>query len=164
MYAEILAAISSAKALLDVLKAAHTLSNANELHAAVYEVYTKLMAATGAALEAQEKQAALAQRVCDLEQELVQLKDWDREAERYQLTALAADVMVYALKPGMEQGEPPHYLCTQCFAEKKKLILQRISTPQESPVYRCPQCKNELYVFAVRKTRRTVTPKHWLAQ
>ena len=46
MYAEISAAITSAKAALNIAKSAHDLSNYNELVAAISEVNTKLMDAT----------------------------------------------------------------------------------------------------------------------
>ena len=52
---------------------------------AVYEVNAKLLAVQSVALESQEKQAALAQRIGELEKEIAELKDWNREAERYQL-------------------------------------------------------------------------------
>jgi len=70
MYAEISAAIQSAKALGELVKAAHGLANYNEFVTAVYEVNAKLMDATAVALASQEKQSSLANRVAELEDQL----------------------------------------------------------------------------------------------
>jgi len=91
MYAEISAAIQSAKVLGELLKAAHGLANYNELVAAVSEVNAKLMDATAVALASQEKQSSLADRVAELENELLQLKNWESELQRYQLTRFASE-------------------------------------------------------------------------
>jgi len=101
MYAEINAAVQSAKALFEVVKANKGLAEYNEIVAAVSEVNTKLMSATGVALASQEKQMALTNRVSELEKEIVKLKNWEREAERYQLTETCAGVFNLAVKPGM---------------------------------------------------------------
>ncbi len=56
MYGEIIAAIGSAKALRELVKAATSLANNNELIAAVSDVNSKLMDATAVALESQVAQ------------------------------------------------------------------------------------------------------------
>ena len=70
MYAEISAAIQSARALGELVKAAHGLANYNEFITAISEVNTKLMDATAIALAGQEKQSALANRITELENQL----------------------------------------------------------------------------------------------
>jgi hypothetical protein len=114
MYAEISAAIQSAKALGELLKAAHGLTNYHEFITAVHEVDAKLMDATAVALASQEKQSSLANRVAELENELREAKHLEAELERYQLTRLAFGGYAYSIKPGMECDEPPHYLCAAC--------------------------------------------------
>jgi len=54
MYAEISAAIQSAKVLGDLVRAAHGLANYNEFVTAVYQINAKLMQATGVALASQD--------------------------------------------------------------------------------------------------------------
>jgi hypothetical protein len=80
---EIVAAVQSARLLMDVVKANETLANFHELVAAVSEVNAKLMSAQTAALLSQEMQAALTERIHELEKEVAELKEWKREAERY---------------------------------------------------------------------------------
>ena len=102
MIAEIGAAIQSAKALSDLLKAGYELRNANEFAAAINELHAKLAAALSVAAASEESKLALTRHVADLEKENVELKDWNRDAERYQLSEIATGVFAYRVKPGME--------------------------------------------------------------
>lgn len=77
---------------------------------------------------------------------IVDLEDWNREAERYQLTEVAPGGFVYRLKSGMERGEPPHDLCTNCFTKREKSILQSDPPGMKRTTHRCPRCKNILVV------------------
>ena len=142
MYAEISAAIQSAKALGELVKAAHGLANYNEFVTAVYEVNAKLMDATAVALASQEKQSSLANRVAELEDELRELKNLESEAQRYQLTKFAFGGYAYSIKPGMESAEPPHYLCATCMNQRKKSILQ----PSGEAFLRCSLCHEEIQI------------------
>lgn len=142
MYAEISAAIQSAKALGELVKAAHGLTNYNEFVTAVYEVNAKLMDATAVALASQEKQSSLANRVAELEVELRELKNLESEAQRYQLTQFAFGGYAYSIKPGMENAEPPHYLCATCMNQRKKSILQ----PSGEAFLRCSLCHGEIQI------------------
>jgi len=124
MYAEISAAIQSAKALGELVKAAHGLANYNEFVTAVYEVNAKLMDATAVALASQEKQSSLVNRVAELENELREIKHIEADLQRYQLTGFPFGGYAYSIKPGMDNGEPHHYLCATCMNQRKKSILQ----------------------------------------
>jgi hypothetical protein len=142
MYAEISAAIQSAKALGELVKAAHGLANYNEFVTAVYEVNAKLMDATAVALASQEKQSSLANRVAELEDELRELKNLKSEAQRYQLTKFAFGGYAYSIKPGMENAEPTHYLCATCMNQGKKSVLQ----PSDEAFLRCSLCHEEIQI------------------
>jgi hypothetical protein len=143
MYAEIVSAIESAKALRELLKAANSLSNYNEIVAAVSEVSAKLMDATGVALASQEKQSLLAQRVRDLEEELVKLKDWEAQAKNYSLIEVASGVFTYLYKPTMQSDQPRHWACAKCFQERKLFVLQR----QHPPSYLCQNYGSKISPF-----------------
>lgn len=141
MFSEITAAITSAKAALDIAKASHGLTNYNELVAAVYEVNAKLLDATAVALASQEKQASLASEVADLKEKLREIENWEGQMNRYVLHAFPTGALAYAVQPGMEQGQPLHYLCASCVDKKQKSTLQ----PQDR-VLRCSVCKTEIEI------------------
>lgn len=146
MIAELNAAFQSLNVLNNWVQAHRTLRNFNELSSAVAEVYSKLLTAQDAALAAQKEQAALAQRVGVLEAEIAQLKDWNREAERYQLTEIAPSILAYRVKPGKESGEPAHTLCPNCFTKREKSILQADTPDPQVYTYCCSRCQSKLPV------------------
>ena len=46
------------------------------------------------------------------------------------------------LQAGMENGEPPHRICANCYQNGKKAILQTASHLERGyRVYSCPSCK-----------------------
>lgn len=114
MISEITAAVQGAKALGDILKATHELKDSNTLVAAVSDHYAKLIVAQTAVMASHEKQLTLTNRISDLEKKIVELEDWNREAERYKLTELCTDITIFDLKPGMENGE----VATRLLAQK----------------------------------------------
>lgn len=137
MFAEIQAALGSARVLSDLLKSAKELADFNQAAATAAELNIKLMAVMEVALAGQEKQAALTRRIGELEEALVKAEGRKAEAERYQLHAFGpTGALAYAVKPGMERGEPPHYLCAACMDQGKTSKLQ----PFRRISLRCPQC------------------------
>ena len=141
MYSEITGAIQSAKIAIELIKAAHGLSNYSELLTAVTDVQMKLTDAIASGLASQEKQAALADRVRELENQLAEIECWNSQIQRYALFQFPSGALAYALKAGMENGEPLHYLCTACVDKKKKTILQ----PSGRQLH-CPECKSTIFV------------------
>ena len=139
MYAEISSAIASAKTALDIAKAAHGLSNYNELVSAVSEVNTKLMQATTVAFASLEKQSSLTSEIANLKEKLREIENWEGQIQRYALTPFPTGALAYALKQGMENGEPMHYLCTACVDKKKKTTLQ-----PNGRLLHCPECKTNI--------------------
>ncbi len=133
MYAEISAAVASAKTALDIAKAAHGLSNYNELVAAVSEVNAKLVDATVVTLASLEKQSTLASEVSDLKEKLRKIENWESQMQRYALFAFPTGALAYAFQQRGEKGEPLHYLCAACKTQRKKSILQ----PYAEGLLRC---------------------------
>lgn len=144
MYSEITAAIQSTKTAIELVKAAHGLSNYSELLTAVTAVQIKLTDAIASELASQEKQAALAERVRELEKQIAEIEDWKSQIQRYALFQFPTGALAYALKPGHENGEPMHYLCTACVDKKKKTTLQL-----SGRFLHCPECNSKI---ATRET------------
>ena len=142
MYSEIVAAIASTKAAIEIVKATHGLANYSELLAAVTAVQEKLTDAIASELAAQEKQGQLQERVRELERQLAEVEGWKSEMQRYQLMEFPeTKALAYKLKPGMEKGEPLHYLCTSCFDKKQKSTLQ-----PHGRNLRCLVCKIDIAI------------------
>lgn len=164
MIAEIAAGFSSLKAaasLLEGLNAANTQVQVNDVKLALqgrlFEVYDALATA-------QTANAAALTCIGDLEQQIVNLKDWETEKHRYHLGAIDGVAFVYVHKPGMENGEPPHWLCQTCFENGKKRVFQFQKTTERMPItnYRniwaCGGCNKTISV-SMRVTPANPTPQ-----
>ena len=139
MYAEISAAVASAKTALEIAKTAHSLSNYNELVSAVSEVNAKLIQATTVALASLEKQSSLTGEIAELKDKLREVENWEGLMKRYKLHEFPTKALAYALQQGMEPCEPLHYLCTSCVDKKQKSTLQ-----PNGRFLKCPNCKTDI--------------------
>ncbi|MDO9370027.1 MAG: hypothetical protein Q7T68_15785 [Sphingopyxis sp.] len=153
MLAEISAGIGSLKALKDVvqgLNAANVQAQINEVKISLQE---GILQAYEALLAAQERETASLTRMRDLEQEIVGLKDWSAERKRYQLVDAYRGAFTYMPKRGMENGQPAHWLCTNCFEQGRKSFLQNkgLTRGTTEVVYGCDNCKGSLTVSARTK-------------
>lgn len=149
MLLEVNAAVQSARALMDVVKANKQLADFSELNTAVSKLNAELARAWEMTLASQEKQAtlqeekaALTKRIGDLEKEIAQLKDWNREAERYALTQVTSGIPAYVLQSDMERDAITHQLCANCFGNYKKSFLQ-YGPPATRGRMTCSQCGGE---------------------
>jgi hypothetical protein len=158
MYAEIVAAIQSTKTAIELVKAANGLSNYSELLTAVTAIQIKLADAIASELASQEKQAALAERVRELEKELSEVESWALQMQRYYLFEFPTKALAYALKPGAESGEPMHYLCTSCVDKKHRSTLQPIGR-----LLYCPVCKTNIATLPAPPINRQRQGGSWMA-
>lgn len=124
MIAEIqtgLSSLSVAVGLLKTINAGATQVAINEVKISLQE---EIFKAQNALTAAQAAQTAALERIRELEHEVMQLKDWKAESKRYQLTPVDQTAFVFMHKPGMEGGEPPHWLCENCFRKGHAASLQ----------------------------------------
>ena len=143
MYAEIQAAIASTRLLSDIIKASKELRDSSELAAAVSEVNAKLLHVGGVALSGQEKQAELAERIRKLEQELISIKNWETNADKYEVLEFSTGLFAYVNKNKVPPMKSMHKYCAKCFKDHLETILQHQAVEvgrQRSLV--CHRCKS----------------------
>ena len=140
MASEIFAGLSALKTAFDLAKGLKDINDTATRNAAVIDLQEKILAA-------QQAQSTLIERLGALEKELTNFETWSAEKERYELTQVDNGVFVYALKPGIKTGEPPHLLCTNCYQQNKKSLLQATQQLKgRHRVHVCPACKSE-FIF-----------------
>jgi rubrerythrin len=85
----------------------------------------------------------------ELEKKLIEQEAWDKEGARYHLNR--ADGIwanyVYALNVTNPAVEPPHWLCSNCYQNKKKSILQA----RPANKWHCPRCNTEILMTGFPK-------------
>jgi rubrerythrin len=150
MVGEAIAGLGAIKTAFDLAKGLKEINDAANRNAAVIELQEKI-------LTAQQAQAALVERVNELEEEVASFEAWDAEKQRYKLTDYGGGTFAYALKPEAAQGEPAHRICPACYQKRDVSILQfgfRTSGGQDK--YNCPSCKTE-YDFGQRQASQRIS-------
>ena len=67
----------------------------------------------------------------DLEKEIARVKAWDEQKQRYELISPWQGAVTYALKKARSNSEPPHWICTKCYEDGRKSILNDLrKTPK----------------------------------
>jgi phage FluMu protein Com len=136
------AMMGSLKVATDIAKAIFDLKSNAEIQSKVIDIQRALLAAQSSALEATSAQFDLQERVRDLESQLKSFDDWDKQEQRYVLVCpWRGAAQVYALKLSHALGEEPHYLCTHCFHNRKRVILNPASKDGYVSMT-CPACKS----------------------
>lgn len=135
--AEIYGGISAFKAMFDMAKGLKDLSNASDRNAAVIELQEKIFTA-------QQVHSALLERVGALEKRVAGFETWDAEKQRYELKEIAPGVVVRSLKSDMSNGEPPHFICANCYNRGEKQHPQKTLTGSTRDEYTCSKCGDVL--------------------
>lgn len=138
------------KGLKEIAQSVIALRDAAAFHEKMFELNDRLMDAQAAALETNQERAALVETVAGLKKELADLKAWDAEKQRYELTERSPGAFAYRVKEAMQGAEPPHYICANCYQHGQKAILntERGATydGRRCTIASCPSCKTKFRV------------------
>lgn len=157
MITEISAGYASLKAALDIAKGLNAVADTVALNDAKIGLQGAIIEAQSSLLAAQEAQTANLKRIEQLEHEIVQLKSWDADKQRYELKDTGQGTLAYSLKAGMENGEPQHWLCPICYQKGEKSILkhERLATGRVHTL-NCHPCGLDILVAGQRLTQNAV--------
>ena len=136
---------TSLKTVLDIVKGIREAKSTTETESKVGELQAALLETQILALSATNAQVELQKDVRELEEQLKAANDWGAQENRYTLVCPWREVsagQVYALKKSASEGEPSHFVCTNCFHRRKKVILNPVITDSNNHVLVvCPSCK-----------------------
>jgi Zn finger protein HypA/HybF involved in hydrogenase expression len=133
MLAEAAMGISALQTALNLVKGMKNLDTAVAINSAVIELQENI-------LSAQSAQAALIERISTLEKEVAGFERWDAEKERYELKEIFPGSFARAIKENARGSEPAHLICTTCYEDRKKRVLQQADSSHLS----CPECKTRI--------------------
>ena len=135
--------ISGLKLAGDIAKGFLELKSLTDVQGKVIELQSAILSAQGSALAANADQAAMVQEVRNLKEDIARIKAWEEQKQRYKLASPWQGCVVYALKQQCSGTEPPHWICTKCYEDGRKSILNPI---KGDGWYRfcCPVCKSEV--------------------
>ncbi|MER8767302.1 hypothetical protein [Mesorhizobium sp. M0590] len=133
MVGEVFAGIAAFKTMFDLAKALKEMDAANIRNNAVMDLQDRIMTA-------QTAYATLAGSVSELEAQVRRFETWEAEKQRYQLEELPPGILMYRLKSGMENGEPPHKICANCYNKGVKSLLHNTGTYNGRTHWKCHSC------------------------
>lgn len=137
--------ITSLRFAGDIAKSFLSLQSMAEIQGKVIELQSAILSAQGSAMEANAQQMSMAEEIRALQTQIESMKGWRKEAERYKLVEPWGNgSLVYALRNDSKADEPAHYICTKCFEDGRKSLLNPSEDAKGWCVYRCPHCKAEV--------------------
>jgi len=136
--------ISSLRLAGEIAKDFLDLKTFNEVSGKVAELQSAILTAQSSAMEANAAQFSMIEEVRALKAELTRIKAWDTEKSRYKLFEPWKGSIAYALKGSMSNSEPPHYICTGCYENGRKSILNQTTNVHRDIFYSCPVCKSQV--------------------
>jgi hypothetical protein len=110
------------------------------------KLHAEILAAQRGAMTAQANEATLLEEVGALKKQVTDLEAWESEKQRYQLIALAPNVIAYAVKESARGVEPPHLICANCYNAGKKSFLNQVTQGSRLDTYHCNGCGERLSV------------------
>ncbi len=153
MASEIVAGLGAFKAMFDLAKGLKDISDATARNAVAIELQEGI-------LTAQAQQAALVERVGELEAEVARFETWEAEKQRYKLQRFEPGVFLWCLKEDAQPPEPGHSLCPNCYEQRCKSILQ--TEWKSGPIEKmyCPACKSDFTTGEHDSPGVTVAPDY----
>jgi hypothetical protein len=142
-------ALTGLSGALEIAKGINSKITAVEMAEAKSELLERLSTVQIALAEATQEVLSAQERIRTLEAEIVQLKEWDAEAESYELADTGAGALAYLPKGAEGNYKSGHWLCPNCFSERKKSLL----IPQNPGPYwmlRCHPCGLEIVTMGRR--------------
>ena len=159
MIDQLSAAYASAKAALDIAQGIQSLNTETKVNQAVIDIQRHVIDAQRGLMDAEQIHTGLLKKIEALEAEIMRMKDWSAEQERYELADTGQGSFAYRIKPGMENGEPPHWICPNCYQDGKKSIMKEEILPVGSAhVLACHPCGFDCVTQGVRHEQ---IPSSW---
>jgi hypothetical protein len=126
-----------AKTVVDIASS----NDAAQRNALLIEFQKALIQTQGITAAEQIKNASLASRNQELEQEIVRLKDWSAEREKYELKEVAPGLFARVERGYVGRLQSAHKFCATCFEQSIKSPLQQqpvdIGRKLSLSCYRC---------------------------
>jgi hypothetical protein len=102
----------------------------------------------------------MVEEIRNLKEEITHIKAWEREKERYALTAPWDGTVTYSLKKSMSNAEPPHWICTNCYEKGRKSILTQQQKGNSIVEFFCPSPDCKVSFKAVGRYRHGFPVKY----
>lgn len=136
--------IASIPGLASAATAIASATDTVKRNAQLIEFQNALIKLNSEAVAIQTQNSSLARRNQELEDVITRLKNWESERTRYRLCTIFSGSIAYALLRSRSDGEPPHFLCAQCFENSRRVFLNFAQEKNGWYWLRCPECAAQI--------------------
>ena len=147
---------TSVKAAYDIAKGINSLNTTVERNEAVSKVLEILLSVQSDALLMKEKHSVLLSEIDSLKKKILEFENWSDTEKKYELKEVATQTFLYAYKKSETNPQPSHYICPQCYQDKKTYILQLYYEGEGTTQYQCTNCKT---IIKIRHGSSGSTPQ-----
>ena len=139
---EITAALSSFKIAINLIKSITLISKDVAINDKSIELQNVILGIQSAMLELQSKYYELLQSKSELENKLINFENWNITVSQYDLIDAGNGSFIYMPNKNHPSPNPNHYLCTNCFSNKTKSLLQIVTKYNTGFCnFKCPKCQ-----------------------
>ena len=142
MVAELTATFSLLKTASELVRGFNSMQNQIAVGDIKIELNNIILDLQANANALNEKYNSIVNSKNDLEKEIINLKDFKSQKEKYILKEIFVGILAYVPKDEIDRIGKHHWLCQNCLDN-----LQKFSIYQKHNDYyfTCPHCKNEIY-------------------
>ena len=137
---------TSIQSAFEIVKSLKSSYDARAITQAQSDILEQLFTIRSDALTLQEKHLALINEKEELTKKLMEFEQWAKTESEYDLKEIIPDVFVYSSKISQNSKMPTHWLCPNCWEDRKKSIFQRIRRTSDGNVYLCYRCKYDFFI------------------
>jgi hypothetical protein len=142
--AEITAAISSVKTATTIVKGLINLSKDVAVKQKAAELLGVILSLQNGLSSLRSDYDQLLESKRGVEKQLKEFYNWSETESRYKLEEVHTSIFVYSPKESKKRKQPIHWLCTNCWEDRKKSILQCDYKHSKGASYTCPRCKTPI--------------------
>ena len=145
---ELSMAISSIKTAIQISKTIIEINKDVAINQNAIELQNIIISIQSSVFDIHAKYYELLETKNNIEKELIEIKEWKVTESQYDLIEIYSGTYVYSPNGNHKSPKPNHYLCTNCFDNHKKSLLQ-IKKKHSSGFGDCfcPLCKMEISFY-----------------
>jgi regulator of replication initiation timing len=163
-----IAMITGIKTAIDLATAIKNITDDIELKAKTSELYNSIIGLQNGIMSMQAENHSLLQDNHSLSKKLVDVETWEQEKTKYSLSEICPKVFVYSRRKDEDSHEPPHCICTTCYNQGEKSILQFKEKTHAGTYYKCHKCSSEICDYNDKAETKHHRPKlatsTWMAR
>ena len=143
MLPEIVASMTAVRESLNLLKAINDAKTDLEIRNATFELQRKLQDIQLDNLKLIDLVYSYKTQVDQLTQRIDEKISFESQAEGYSPHTFESGTFTYINNAAINESDPPHYLCTNCYQHRIVSILQPCGIESRHFQNYCPHCNNK---------------------